>query len=378
MSTQDSLYGDELELADIFEQYGQAYINKYGERMPTRHKKVMRDVMRCRTPELGGQIYECEPCHQIAYSYHSCQNRHCPKCGNDHATQWLIKQHELLLNVPYFLVTFTLPEELRSIVRSNQRVMINLLFSESAAAMKKLALDEKYIGGALGFMGVLHTWTRDLNYHPHVHYLVPGGALAIDGKSWRFSQKKFLMPEGALAKIFRGKFRDALKKSSPQLFAQVPASAWRKKWVVHVKAAGRGPEVLKYMAPYIFRVAISNKRLVRMENGEVTFSYKDSKTKKQRLMTLPANEFIRRFLQHVLPRGLQKVRYYGWMSSRQKQVLLKLKLLLGDVPCDDLIKKAEASRKFTCPKCGRPMQVVGVLAPVSPANREKRAPPIAA
>jgi len=367
-----------LELADVFEQYGPAYMKKYGDRMPKRHFQVMRDIMRCRTPDLGGQVYECEPCHQIAYSYHSCQNRHCPKCGNDHARQWLIKQHELLLDVPYFLVTFTLPEELRPIVRSNQKVMVNLLFSESAAALKKLALDEKYIGGALGFMGVFHSWTRDLNYHPHVHYLVPGGALTIDGKSWRFSQKKFLMPEGALAKIFRGKFRDALKKSCPHLFARVPASAWRKRWVVHVKPAGRGQEVLKYFAPYIFRVAISNKRLVRMENGTVTFRYKDSKTKKWRQMTLPAEEFIRRFLQHVLPRGLQKVRYYGWMSSRQKQVLLTLKLLLGDVPCDEMIKKTEASRKFTCPKCGRPMQVVGVLAPVRPANLEKRAPPIAA
>lgn len=372
MSTQNSLYGDELELADIFARYGPAYIQKYGGRMPARHKKVMQNVLHCRTPALGGQVYECEPCHRLAYSYHSCQDRHCPKCGADHASHWLLKQHELLLNVPYFLVTFTLPEELRRIVRSNQRVMINLLFSESAAAMKKLALDERSLGGRLGCMGVYHSWSRDLNYHPHVHYLVPGGALSIDGRAWRFSQKKFLMPEGALAKIFRGKFRDAMKKNCPQLFAQVPASAWNKRWVVHVKRAGRGPEVLKYFAPYIFRVALSNKRLLRMQDGKVTFRYKASGTNEWRLMTLPGEEFVRRFLQHVLPRGLQKVRCYGWMSRRQKEILQKLKLLLGDVACDELIKKAEASKAFTCPTCGRPMQVVDVLAP------QKRSPPLAA
>ena len=376
MSMQEPLTGDNLELADIFARYGPAYIQKYGDRMPTRHKRVMQKVLQCRTSALGGQVYECELCFQLAYAFHSCQDRHCPKCGSDHATDWLVKQHDLLVEVPYFMVTFTLPQEFRRIVRSHQKVMINLLFSASAAAMKKLALDEKYIGGALGFMGVFHSWTRVYTYHPHVHYLVPGGALTVDGTAWRFSQKNFLMPEGALAKIFRGKFRDALKKSNPSLFAQVPVSVWRKDWVVDAKSAGRGPEVLKYMAPYIFRVALSNKNLVRMKDGTVTFRYKESKSNKWRLMTLPAEEFIRRFLQHVLPRGLQKVRYYGWMSHRQKEILQKLKLLLGDVPCDDLLKKAQASRPFICPKCGRPMQRIGLLSPAK--DPTWRAPPCAA
>lgn len=378
MSTQEPLTGDDLELADIFARYGPAYLEKYGDRMPTRHKKVMEKVLQCRTSALGGQVYECEPCFQLDYAFHSCQDRHCPKCGADHATHWLVKQHELLVDVPYYLVTFTLPQEFRRIVRSHQKVMINLLFSASSAALKKLALDEKYIGGMLGFMGVYHSWSRVYTFHPHVHYLVPGGALTIDGRAWRFSRRKFLLPEGALAKIFRGKFRDALKKSSPSLFAQVHASVWRKDkdWVVHVEAAGRGQEVLKYLAPYIFRVALSNKNLVRMKDGAVTFRYKESKNNKWRLMTLPAEEFIRRFLQHVLPRGLQKVRYYGWMSHRQKEILQKLKLLLGDVPCDDLLKKAYASRPFCCPKCGRPMQQIGVLAPVK--DQALRAPPCAA
>jgi Putative transposase/Transposase zinc-binding domain len=381
MSTKEPLYGDALELADIFARYGSAYLQKYGDRMPTRHKQVMQKVLCCRTPALGGQVYECEPCFQLVYAFHSCQDRHCPKCGGDHARHWLVKQHELLVDVPYYMVTFTLPQEFRRIVRSHQKVMINLLFSASAAALKKLALDEKYIGGALGFMGVYHSWSRVYTFHPHVHYLVPGGALTIDGKAWRFSQRKFLLPEGALAKIFRGKFRDSLKKSSPSLLAQVPVSVWRKdkEWVVDVKSAGRGVEVLKYMAPYIFRVALSNKNLVRMKDGAVTFRYKESKSNKWRLMTLPAEEFIRRFLQHVLPRGLQKVRYYGWMSHRQKEILQKLKLLLGDVPCDELLKKARTSRPFTCPKCGRPMQRIGVLPPFKDAEYgARRAPPCAA
>jgi hypothetical protein len=352
-----------LELADVFEQYGPAYVNKYGDRVPKRHLKVMRDIMRCRTPELGGQVYECEPCHTLAYSYHSCQNRHCPKCGNDHATQWLIKQHELLLDVPYFLVTFTLPEEIRPVVRSNQKVMVNLLFSESAAAMQKLAKDEKYIGGALGFMGVFHSWTRDLNYHPHVHYLVPGGALTIDNKSWRFSQKKFLMPEGALAKIFRGKFRDALKKADPTLFAQVPKKAWRKKWVIDTRPVGTGKTALKYLTPYIFRIAISNKRIIKFENDRVTFFYQDNKGKRH-TMTLDAEAFIARFLQHVLPKGFVKVRYYGLFNPRKRRLLVRVKELFNlPVAEEHFASACPEERVMRCSKCGAVMLFVGEISP---------------
>ena len=201
MSTQEPLIGDELELADIFAGHGPTYLQKYGDRMPMRHKRVMKKVLQCRTSALGGHVYECEPCFQLAYAFHSCQDRHCPKCGGDHASHWLVKQHELLLDVPYFLVTFTLPHEFRRIVRSNQKMMINLLFSASSAAMKKLALDDKFVGGALGFMGVFRSWTRVYTYHPHVHYPVPGGALTIEGKAWCFSQEKFLMPQGVLAQV---------------------------------------------------------------------------------------------------------------------------------------------------------------------------------
>lgn len=356
------------ELADIFDQYGPAYLAKFEDHMPWSHKKVIDHIRQCRTPVMGGELYKCKPCLKFAYSYHSCQDRHCPKCQNDQAQKWLITQHEKLLDMPYFLVTFTIPKEIQDIARSNQNIVYNLFFAQSSAALKKLALDEKYIGGHIGFFGMLQTWARNLAFHLHIHYLVPAGALTIDGNAWRFSRKNFLMPEAALAKIFRAKFRDALKKTD--LFAKIPISVWSKKWIVNVKAAGRGPQVLKYMAPYVFRVAISNNRILKAENGMVSFKYQNSKTGEWKIITVTAQEFIRRFLQHVLPKGFQKIRYYGWMATKQKQILLKLKLLIGSVPCNDLIEKYNASRDFICPSCGRPMELVSILEPAW-----RRAPP---
>lgn len=302
------------------------------------------------------------------YSYHSCQNRHCPKCQNDQAQQWVTKQTELLVDVRYFLVTFTLPKELRQLARANQRTAYDILFATSSAALQKLAEDPTYIGGRLGFVGVLHTWTRDLRYHPHVHYLVPGGGLSPQGRSWRFSQKKFLLPVKALSKIFRAKFRDALAAAG--LFDQVPSSVWQKDWVVHSKPAGRGREVLRYFAPYIYRVAITNRRLLGLEDNQVSFRYKDHATKKWRLTTVSAEEFIRRFLQHVLPRGFQKVRYYGWLHPRQRNILLTLQLLLGraSATANDPLQRPKTLNHL-CPKCGKAMRLIEEIPP------HRRAPP---
>jgi len=267
-----------LEMADIFSQYGDLYIDKYGERMLPSHRRVIKDIIRCRTPELGGQVFKCPDDHEVAYSYHSCMNRHCPKCQNDQAEKWLRKQQKLLVNVPYFLITFPLPAELREIARSNQWVVYNIAFKASAETMKKLALDPKYIGGNIGFMGILHTWGRDLSYHPHVHYIVPGGGISEDKTTWIHTQYDFFLPVKALSKIFRAKFRDALKKTD--LFDQVPRLTWKKNWVVHCKPAGKGDKVLKYFAPYVYRVAISNKRLVKLEKGKGPFKFKDLQTQK--------------------------------------------------------------------------------------------------
>ena len=344
--------------------------------MPKRHRHVMQKIEACRTEALGGAVYLCEPCNAYRYSYHSCQDRHCPKCGHDNASEWLRMQTALLLPVPYFMVTFTLPEELNDLARSNGKFIYSLFFQTAAAALQKLAADPKFVGGGLGFFGVLQTWARDLAYHPHIHFIVAGGGLSQDASAWRAAQGHFLVPVKALSKIFRAKFRDALKKK-PALFAQVPPETWQKNPVVHCEPVGTGEAALKYLAPYIFRIALSNKRLVKLENGQLTFQYRDAKTKRFKTTTLTAEEFIRRFLQHVLPKGFIKVRYYGFLSSRHRACLEKIKALLHVRPvaraptaaANTDAPAAPQAPLMRCPKCGAVMQPVGDLAP-----RRTRAP----
>jgi len=266
-----------VELATILHRYGPAYREKFGPRMLPSHRRAMHDIEQCRTEVLGGQVYYCPNCERARYSYHSCKNRHCPKCQNDAAQQWLDQQKDLLLPVPYFLLTFTLPAGLRDIVRSNQKRMYNLLFRTSAAATQKLARDPRFVGGQIGLIGVLHTWSRNLTYHPHVHYLVPAGGLAADGQTWLPSRQDFLVPVKPLSIIFRAKFRDALQKTD--LFDSVPAEAWTQDWIaVGCQPVGSGIAALKYLAPYIFRVAISNNRLLKLADDQITFRYKASDT----------------------------------------------------------------------------------------------------
>jgi hypothetical protein len=218
----------------------------------------------------------------------------------------------LLLPVPYFLLTFTLPAGLNEIVRSNQSLLYNLLFGVSATATQHLAKDARFVGVQIGMVGILHSWGRNLAYHPHIHYLVPAGGLATDVHPWLPARQDFLLPVKAFSKIFRGKFRQVLQKTA--LFMQVPARVWPQDWVVRCKAVGNGRTALKYLAPYVFRVAISNRRLIKLESDQVTFRYRATDTGKLKLCTLSAKEFIHRFLQHVLPKGFVKVRYYGFFA----------------------------------------------------------------
>jgi hypothetical protein len=371
-----------LEVADIFREYGPQYREKFGERMPANHLKVMGAIERCRTEVLGGQIYYCEHCAESHYSYHSCQNRHCPKCQNERAEQWLAWQQDLLLPVNYFMVTFTLPADLRRVARSNQRVVYDILFRSSAAALQKLALDPRFVGGQIGLVGVLHTWKRDQSYHPHTHYLVPGGGLSADGEKWLPARTNFLVHVKPLSKLFRAKFRDELKMT--ELFEQVPAEVWQKEWVVHSKAVNNGQAALKYLAPYIFRVAISNSRIVKVEDGQVTFRYKKHKSGKTKYLTLPAEEFIRRFLQHVLPKGFIKVRYYGLFSPGKRPLLKQARQLLAvsetaipDQESEPAVEPEQSQEAIDrpqaglpCPTCGRSMHLVGRLKPKS-----ERSPP---
>lgn len=319
-----------VEVAEVFRRYGPACRARFGDRMLPRHRQAMRAIEHCRTPALGGHLYTCPDCGATRYQYHSCRNRHCPKCQNKNAQQWLAQQEEMRLPVPYCMLTFTLPEALRALARSHQRLFYDLLFRCAAAAVQKLAQDPRFVGGQVGLLGVLHTWTRQLVYHPHVHFLAPAGGLADDGPTWPPARADFFLPVKARSRLFRAKFRAALEKTP--LWAQVPPAVWEQEWVVHCQPVGNGRRAFKYLAPYIFRVALSNNRLVRLADDQVTFRYRTSDTGQTRLCTLPAQEFIRRFLQHVLPKGFVKVRYYGFLAPGQRSQLAALRQRPGGAP----------------------------------------------
>ncbi len=316
-----------IRMADIFIRHGLEYLKLYGERMLPSHLKAMRDILLCRKRPLGGQTFFCKDCQKIHYSYHSCGSRSCPHCQNDRTTKWLENQNRLLLPVTYFMATVTLPALLRNMAKTHQKKIYHLFFQTSAEALLTLAKDKRFVGGMIGFLGVLQTWRRDLLYHLHIHYLIPGIGISDDQKKVYRSKPDFLMHAKPLAIIFKAKFRDALKKAG--LYEQVPQKVWKQEWVIDIKPVGNGEAVLKYLAPYIFRVAISEKNILKLRDGRVTFRYQDSDTKETRISTLDAIQFISRFFQHVLPRGFVKVRYYGFLHPKRKMVLEKVKELLG-------------------------------------------------
>jgi hypothetical protein len=355
-----------LELADLLREYGATYRKKYADKLLPSHRLAMWAIEHCRTERLGGQVYGCPNCQEFQYSYHSCRNRHCPKCQQEQTQNWLQVQRELLLPVPYFLLTFTLPSELRQFVRAHQKALYALLFQASAEAAQQLARDPRYIGGQIGLVGVLHTWTRNLIYHPHVHYLAPGGGLHSDGKTWLPARQGFFLPVRALSNLFRAAFRRGLQKL--KLFDQVPAKVWSQKWVVHCKPVGDGQAALKYLAPYIHRVAISNRRLLAfdkrgsIETSQVTFQYRASDTGQLKTCTLSVEQFFQRFLQHILPQAFVKVRYYGFFGAAVRRKLAALQQRLGKAVQDPIAPQPASAQpdpeppaKILCPICGLPM-----------------------
>jgi len=316
------------ELADIFRRHGPAYRARCGDRMPPSHLAAMAAIAQCRTEALGGHVYQCPDCGELEYSYHSCKNRHGPKCQNAAATRWLEQQRALLLPVPYFLGTLTLPEELRPVARSHQHRMYNLLFQTSAAALQALTLAPHYLGGQIGMVGVLHTWTRDLASHPHVHDLVPGGALSPEGVQWLSPRSAaWLVPVRARSRLFRGTCKAALTTAGRH--EAVPPQVWHKAWVTHCQPAGTGTEVLSDFAPSIYRIALTNNRLETLEDGHVTFRFKKRTGTGWKRLTLPAEAFLHRFLPHVLPRGCNKVRSYGLLRPRRRTVLPHIRTLVA-------------------------------------------------
>lgn len=349
-----------LELADLFRRYGPSYRQKYASRMPANHLKAMRAVEQCRTAALGGQVYRCPNCEQLQYSYHSCRNRHCPKCQNENAQAWLEKQQELLLRVPYFLLTFTLPAAFNQVARTHQRLLYDLLFKTSAATTQQLAQEPRWLGGQIGMVGVLHTWGRNLAYHPHIHYLVPAGGWKMAEDRWVPARHNFLLPVRALSRVFRGKLQQALRETD--CYARIPTTVWQQEWVVHCEAVGSGLNALKYLAPYIFRVALSNNRLLKLEHDRVTFRYRDTETGAEKRCSLGAHAFIHRFLQHVLPKGFVKVRYYGFFTATQRARLLSLRQQLNQSTASTPSQKTQpvsnptpSRPKLLCPHCGQPM-----------------------
>jgi hypothetical protein len=357
-----------ITLAEIVRQYGEAYRTQYADQVLPSQQAALHAIEQCRTEALGGHVYGCPACGALRYSYHSCRNRHCPTCQHDAAQTWLARQQELLLPVPYFLVTFTLPSELRALAYRHQRVVYNLLFRASAGALMELAREARFLGAQIGLLGVLQTWTRDLRYHPHVHYLVPGGGLADDGRGWVTAKADFLLHVKPLAALFRAKLRAALRQTA--LWNEIPAAAWRQPWVVDCRPVGTAHSALKYLAPYIFRVALSNNRIVRVADDQVTFRYTVSESGQTAYCSLPAQEFLHRFLQHILPKGFVKVRYYGLfrvgnhrsLARLRSQLRLLLHLAEQAMPAPVAIDRGTAPAVI-CPNCGQLMRVERVLLP---------------
>lgn len=326
------------------------------------HIRAIRDITNCRTEVLGGQSYLCPKCGQFRYSYHSCKNRHCPKCGNDQASEWLQKHFDQLPPVPHFLVTFTLPDPLRKLARSHQKIVYEILITTACRSLEVLGWNHKWIGGLIGSVAVLQTWTRDLRYHPHVHVVVTGGGLSADGNHWMPAKNNFLLPAAALAKVFRGKFRHQLAQHD--FYKNVPSHVWPTDWIVDIRPVGSGQSAFRYLAPYIFRVALSNKRILSCKDGNVIFVYKDSDSSiaKFKRVTLPAEHFIHRFLQHVLPFRFRKVRHYGLFSPHKKRLLLKaFKLLAGTTAKPKSDHQQPTTKTLLCPECSVPMILVQIL-----------------
>jgi hypothetical protein len=365
-------------IGQIFRQYGPAYRANHGHRMSREQLRVLDQLARCRTGELGHAWYFCDACGAAQATPQSCGNRHCPQCQGHKAKQWLEQQLDKLLPCPYFLITFTLPQELHAFARAHPRQCYRAMFDAAAATLRELATNPKYVGsGNLGFSGALHTWGRSLNFHPHVHFIVPGGAISEDGQQWLPSRVDFFVPVKAASAIYRAKFLECLASSG--LADQVRQAVSDKRWVVHSKAVGDGRRALRYLAPYVYRVAISNRRVVKCEPGadglgRVTFTYRKSGSRRWRTMTITAEQFIRRFLQHVLPTGFQKVRHYGFAHARQRIDHQWLEMLVTVTLASVYVLLAAAkpvtplhiAHAPVCPVCGTPMRCLGFV----PASKD--------
>jgi hypothetical protein len=350
----------------IFQLYGPQYLALYENKMPQIHKKVIRDITDCRNGSFGTLVYRCHDCHTTQIVGCCCGNRHCPSCQHDKMDQWLHKQMEKLLPAHYFLLTVTLPQNLRKLVRSHQKITYAAMFSCAHEALKKLAKDKRFIGSTrIGYLAVLHTWGNMLQYHPHLHLVIPGGALSEKKDQWLPSRQDLFVHTKPLAIIFKARFKDAMKKA--RLFDEIGPDVWKQQWVIDSQAVGKGQNSLRYLSRYVFRVAISNNRIKSIEDHVIKFQYKDRRKKSWKTMALDAMEFIRRFLQHVLPKGFMKIRHYGFLnpnSALSIEKIRKLISLIKDV-INDFVPDVPTYNKrcIKCKCCGHDLKFVIFLKP---------------
>ncbi|MDT4842603.1 IS91 family transposase ISAzo26 [compost metagenome] len=330
----------QLELADVLRRHGLTYRALHADALSREQRRVMRAIEQCRTAALGGHVEQCDACGYQRIAYNSCRNRHCPKCQSLARAQWLDDRQADLLPVPYFHVVFTVPEEVAAIAFQNKRVVYDILFQATAGTLQTIAADPRHLGATIGFIAILHTWGQNLVHHPHLHCVVPGGGLSLDGKRWIACRPGFFLPVRVLSRLFRRLFLERLQRAfeagelqffsslvhlaEPREFARYLSGPRHAEWVVYAKEPFGGPQqVLDYLGRYTHRVAISNNRLLDLSDEHVRFRWKDYRRPgKPRMMQLPVHEFIRRFLLHVLPRGLQRIRHYGLLSNRLRETRL--------------------------------------------------------
>lgn len=352
-----------LHFADILREHWSAYVQRATGPIPTRHWRAVEGVLSCRTPRRGGHLHHCAQCQRDHYFYHSCNHRSCPRCGSRAQAQWAARQEARLLPVPYYLITITVPDPLRRLFASYPRELYPLFFAQSAEALKELCSNARHLGGEPGFIAVLHTWTRRILHHPHLHLLVPALGVKSGGCAlFHPRDQAYLIPERALARRLRARFEAKLHNQYPELAKGLDLSRDSQNWVVQCKEAGRGKSALRYLAAYVAKSAFNETRLTGYDaQGRVLLLYKDSSNNQWQIEPLEPLELIRRWLLHVLPQGLVRVRHFGWLSPAAGKTLRRIRFLLGLGP---VRVRRLLQRPLLCRLCHSPLSLLGCLLPV--------------
>ncbi len=349
-----------VSLAEVLRRHWPQYARQFGAQILPSHRQAVQAILNCRTAALGGQVFACPHCRREHFVYHSCNHRACPQCGQADALAWIEAQKRRLLPVPYFLVTFTVPQGLRPWLRSHQKEAYQALLQESAGTLQDVAAQAKHLGAKLGILSVLHTWGRQLQYHPHVHCVVPGGGLRADGLRWcRPKTPDYFLPHQVLAARFRTRLKEALQRSG----APISGTVWQQNWVVDIRPVGSGEGAVKYLAAYVYRTALGSQRILAADEHQITLRYKDSEDGSWRRLRLAPQEFIRRLLQHVLPKGFQRVRRYGWLSAA---AVGKWQRILALLDWKAPARKRLEPLPLRCLYCGEPLRWVAALGRAPP------------